>query len=525
MTRLSPRLLCQLYGLLVLLAATIAAPAPYFAVALALLLVMLFTIRRPLPAGYNIVTVVVTLFLLPLLVTPMLDRLLGLPAAAGPIISALAVLPWLYLLDYELRQAAWQTGDLGRVTMAGRHTTPLFRTLLAAMLVMLLVAAILGNAALFLTTIIFALYLLGVLGRILVTVPRLPLGAASMERRVIAGSTASIPLHLVRWASGRILGVINATEPWVRVVPPRFVLSEASARLEVTAAPPLAGPVRLRLHASVVDQRGFVQVNQPLEPVTLSVIPRAKYAQWLAMRYLEQTGDGMVVATRLAPKAAMKGGSEYHDSRHYQPGDRLKDIDWKHSLKLSKLVVKEYVEAGERAVIVAVNLSVADAEEADRLAFRLLTLVLTLAQEGIPTALAAYDYQRVVLTTAVTSPRQILRQALSLVGQIGIVNFDRRYLSSLDICRLRRNITHLKQVNSEASRRLVGVLDFEYRALEEATRKHPATVALAAVTERAPVPAVIALVSQLNHDAEALMVATERLSRRRFSTLPLLPVG
>ena len=523
MIRLSPRLLCQIYGILVLLAATITSGAPYFMLALTLLLVMLFIALRPLSARYNVVIIVVTLFLLPLVITPMLNRLLGLPLTVGQIVSAVSVLPIIYLLDSELKQTAQQMRDFNRLRTEGRHTTTLFRTFFTAMLVMLPVSIILGNPALLFTGIIFALYLLGVLIRILFTVPRFPLDAISIEKRVITGTTVNISLDIVSRASVGIQGVITPVDSWVKIMPQEFILNGTQTSLDIIAAPPLAGPVRPQFRTSVVDPRGFIQINQQLEPVELSVIPRARYAEWLVMKYLEQTGDGVITATRLAPKATVmpKGGVEYHDSRSYQPGDRLKDVDWKHTIKLSKLIVKEYVEAGERAVIIAVNLSVTDAEEADKLAFKLLTVALTLAREGIPAALAAYNYQRVVLTTAVTNPREILKQALSLVGEINTINFEHRYLSSLDISRLRRNITHLKRASSEAAQRLLGVLDFEYRALEESTRNHPATVALSLVTERAPAPAMIAVVSQLNHDAEALMVVTEKLSRREFTTLPL----
>jgi len=55
---------------------------------------------------------------------------------------------------------------------------------------------------------------------------------------------------------------------------------------------------------------------------------------------------------------------EYFDSRSYQPGDLLKNIDWKHTLKLNQLIVKEYIEVGGQVAIIAVNLSVTDAEVA-----------------------------------------------------------------------------------------------------------------------------------------------------------------
>jgi len=65
------------------------------------------------------------------------------------------------------------------------------------------------------------------------------------------------------------------------------------------------------------------------------------------------------------------------------------------------------------------------------------------------------------------------------------------------------------------------MLYFEYQAIEEAAKNHPATLALSQVTEHTPPPATIVLVSQLNHDAEALLVTTEKLSKRGFTTIPI----
>lgn len=272
-----------------------------------------------------------------------------------------------------------------------------------------------------------------------------------------------------------------------------------------------------------MDPWGLIQVNQLLQPVALHVIPRAKYAEWLALRYLEQSGDGVMAVTEPLSKAirAPKRGIEYAQSRTYQPGDQLKNIDWKHTLKLNKLIVKEFIETGRQAAIIAVNLSVTDAEEADKIAFNLITTALTLAQETIPTALAVYNHQRVIVTTAVLDPREMLKQTLLLVKDITSVELTQRLLQLPELSKLKRDIIQLKRATSEPAQRLLSLLDFEYQAIEKAAKNNPATLALSSVAEQTSSPATIVLISQLNHDAEALLVTTEKLSRREFTTLPI----
>jgi len=80
----------------------------------------------------------------------------------------------------------------------------------------------------------------------------------------------------------------------------------------------------------------------------------------------------------------------------------------------------------------------------------------------------------------------------------------------------------LKEATSQPAQQMLNILNFEYRAIEKAAKNHPATVALLRSTERVPAPAAVVLVSRLNHDAEAVMVTTEKLSKRGFSRLPLL---
>lgn len=526
MNKLPFGLLCQIYVLLVLLAVTVLSALPYSLLALVLLLVILFITIRPLPPRLSMVITVATVFLVPLLLESLLNYLtytIGLSLTIVQIMAATSILPIIYRLDCDLRQNAQNIKTLIKRRPKGRYITTIPRTLLAATLAILLISLILNNPTLLFTGSLFALYLLGILTRVLLAIRRLPLNVPTICDRVIAGNTVDISLHVTNNTSIRLHSLLSPADPWVKVTPQRFTLSNSETELKLTITPPLAGPTHPQLQISAIDPWGFIQVNQLLEPVELHVIPRAKYAEWLAMRYLEQAEAGATVASILPPKAILmpKRGIEYSNSRTYQPSDQLKNIDWKHTLKLGQLIIKEYIEAGEQAVIMAVNLSVADTEEADKLAFNLITTALTLAQETIPTALAVYNHQCVVLTTAVMNPREILKQTLALVKDITLVEFAPRFLQPADISKLRRNINQLKMVTTEPAQRLLSLLNFEYQAIEKAAKNHPATLALSLATEHTPAPAIVVLISHLNHDAEALLVTMEKLSRREFTTIPV----
>jgi hypothetical protein len=385
---------------------------------------------------------------------------------------------------------------------------------------MIFISIVITSPPLFLTGVVLFLYLVVVLVRVLLAVPRLAFDMPVVETRVIAGDTVDIIAHLTSKASTGLISAVASIEPWVRVKPKIINLDGVRIELLLSVVPPLAGPSRPQLRLTAVDTRGLIRVDHLAEPVALHVIPRAKYAEWLAMKYLEQAGTGSGEST--IPEArAPKRGTEYLDSRSYQPGDEMRYIDWKHTVKLNRLTVKEFVESGGQTAIIGVNLSVADAEEADKLAFDLITTALTLAQEMVPTALAAYNHEQVVRTTAVVDSRETLKNSLELVNSITLAELGRRVLQPANLGRLRQNMGLLRGATSQSAQQLLNILDFEYRAIEKAASGHPATVALLRSTERVPAPASVVLISRLNHDAEAVMVATERLQRRGFAILPL----
>jgi len=160
---------------------------------------------------------------------------------------------------------------------------------------------------------------------------------------------------------------------------------------------------------------------------------RARYAAWLATKYLEGTNLGLTplmltLGTFLAP-AVSKHGIKYHGSRPYQPGDSPKTMDWKHSVKLHELVSKDFSELRGQSALILINLSVVDAEEADKLAYKIVTTPLSLAQENIPSALATYDHGRVRRTTCTLAPAAILTKSLEVAREIVIFADPLKYLA------------------------------------------------------------------------------------------------
>ncbi|GAI15654.1 unnamed protein product, partial [marine sediment metagenome] len=98
---------------------------------------------------------------------------------------------------------------------------------------------------------------------------------------------------------------------------------------------------------------------------------------WLAKRYLAETKPGVLPLisniSALRPIHGLRRGVEYYGSQLYQPGDSLKSIDWKHSVKYNELISKEFTELHGQPAIILINLAVGNAEEADKLNIFLLT--------------------------------------------------------------------------------------------------------------------------------------------------------
>jgi hypothetical protein len=523
MNRTLPLTLCQLYVLLLLLGTSVISEPPRFLPTLVLLVLVLATTLKPLPPRLEIVICTAVILMTPMALTLPLENRLVIPETGIHLISVATILPVLYLLDRSLRQHTLNT-RLEIKKKPGLYLSGTLISLAIPPIVAMFLAVVIGNRTLLFTGVAFLIFLGSTTLYVILTIHRSPLSAPTTSVRIIAGNSGDMSLGITNNASTPIHCQFGTPEPWLEIMPLAAILKKGRIRLNLSYTPPLAGNSRPQLYLIVKDLRGLVQIYQVLEPLVFEIIPRARYAEWLARKYLQRAGGGAGGAgmvPREETASALTRGIEYLESRDYQPGDSMKDIDWKHSLRLNQLIVKDYSPDEDMAIIIAVNLSVGNEEEADNLAYNLVTAALTLARDNIPSALAAYDHRDVVLSTEVNEPNETLRHTLSLIKDINHVKSIPRHLELADIGLIRRNIAQLQQLSTNPARRLLEIMNFEFHSIEESTRNHPATLAISNTAKHVTSSGTILLISQLNHDAEAIKIITSKLTKRAFKTVPV----
>ncbi len=498
------------YLVLVLLLAVFVSPLPQLGLALVLLAVQLFLVYKSVKANLELALVVASLVFVPL----------ALVSLVGEGFSVLLIVPGLFLLDQSLRKAA--VGPCFEGGKVGRRLTSVMKTLLLSLFLVLVASVLLVNFTLLLTALVLVGYLLGVVWYFVFRVPRAPFGHSNTWSRVVVGDTGESKTSLKSKAGVPVFVSLRALCSWVSILPENLVLPvRGEVGVGLRFVPPLAGPSKVAVEAVAVDERGLVQVSQVLELVDLHIIPRAKYARWLADKYLEQTAAGVGLAAPVAShrvQRAAKSGVEYLGSREFQAGDRWKDMDWKHTFRFGELIVKEFAGAqGQRAVLLA-DLTARDAEEADRVAYDFVMSALTLALEGVPTALAVYNAIEVLTVSAPSGAREVLKRVLMLTGQIVQVEGSEHVLEASSFSRIRRMARQLEGSDRAGAKVMAGVLRFEQEASEAAVGGHPVGQVLDRLLEFVEPPAVFTVVSGFD-EGGVLGLSLERLKGLGYSVV------
>jgi uncharacterized protein (DUF58 family) len=478
-------------------AAIIADPVTTAASILVLLVFLFFQWRRT----NSFIDLIVTYFMffaIPVLLTPAIN--LG--------ISTLISLPVLYLITASLRNTAGFVRK--KDTRQTRMLTQTGILLPFIAIANFIIASFLGNLALLLTSTVATVYL-GIL--IIISIRNVSgksVEAEQIQERIVAGNTADVMINLhPKTKFGGIL-IVESPYAWLKIKSPQLSFEKEPMLLEMSLAPNLSGPAEVDVQVYAFDCWGLTQTRFKMTPLRLLVIPRARYAGWLAKRYLESTKPGMLPmisnVSTIKPLYGMRRGVEYYGSQLYQPGDELKSIDWKHSAKYNKMITKEFIEFHGQPAIMLVNLAAVDAEAADELAQKTIITALSLAREQIPTVIAAYDQNGLKLVTSTLQPVQTVVRALEITGHITVFENPARYLYGADITRLRANISRLAAVEGHESTGLAKLMAIEYQQLLNSISTHPATQAIFKAAGNANVQSTIVAISGLNHDANAIEV-------------------
>ncbi len=488
--------LLRIYVAAALLVAALLAPASLSFAPVLTLIWYLVQWRWRISAFIDVMTKYFMFFAIALFFTPVF----------GPWLGVAVGLPVLPVLNRALED--FTTTVIIRDGKAGRSFSRLYVTILVIALALFVVGTLLGNLVLILADTVIIAYFVASGLYVLKNVPVQPVTVTRVQCRIVAGKTEhlKVDLHSNTRAGGKLF--IASADDWVRVNPTILPLDHRDYVLELSVTPPLSGPLVIILECRVVDRRGLLEARFQLEAVKLVVIPRARYAAWLARKYISGTNPGAlpIIAdiTAIKPRFGLRQGVEYYGNQSYQPGDSLKNIDWKRSLKYNELISKEFTEFRGQPAVVLVNLVASDAEAADTLAYNIIITAISLAQEAIPAALAVYNSQTVVATTHKLHAAEIVLRALQVVKEITTCPDPTRYLNPPDIGRLRANLSRLCLVEGHPASALAGLLRAEYRSLGDNARSNPCTRALNEVRTGASEQSAVVVISQRNHDAEAL---------------------
>lgn len=403
-----------------------------------------------------------------------------------------------------------------------RWLTKRGKTLISTSLVSATLSAFLNHYSSAIGSIIAFTYLFTLIALSIRRIAREPFETYRQTLRTLVGERAEATVRLDSKLKAPVNVRIFHEEEWVGVEPSAFKATPRTpVELKISVKPPLAYPGTLKLKLIAVDAWGLTVTCQDLETLELHVIPKAKYAEWIAKKYLEGSLRSMgYISTAQAGLKPSRSGVEFYGCRLYAPGDNPRSIEWKHTCKLQRLVVKEHGGGFGRPCILAGNMTVRSIEEADETLYSLISSAYTLARESTPIALAVYNREDVLAATQPLNPEEALKKLLKLMGFVMVSEDVLRVLSPQQVERLNRLIEVLKP--SESAAGLLSLLQLEYTALLNAAKSHPAGRALKEASSRTAPPAMLIIVSKMTHDVEALAVRLRELKAKGFEVVQLI---
>jgi len=209
---------------------------------------------------------------------------------------------------------------------------------------------------------------------------------------------------------------------WISIV--RVSYLDGSVDVRVRVEPRLAGSyrvsrvnVRLYSRLRLLEAYGWIPFD-----LEVKAYPRVLPLIIEALRILEA---GLASYTGVQPGRRRGYGGEYLESREYTPGDPIRFVDWKATARLSKLMVKEYLEDVAGGVHVVYDRRVLGGLTGDESSSLLLSTIIGLTNAGLTVTLTIKDGYDVVDRSVSGDPIDALKASLRyILGFVESMGWD-----------------------------------------------------------------------------------------------------
>jgi uncharacterized protein (DUF58 family) len=243
----------------------------------------------------------------------------------------------------------------------------------------------------------------------------------SVKLRLIAGSMKTVKVRVEAPKPTTLF--IKHPLKFCRVKPQQIA---ANSEFTLEFTPKLAGSYksdRLNAESNVALGLFRAKVSLPLK-IEVSVIPRVIPA---ALRALELAGSAPGWSTFEYPLIHRVGrGTEYAETREYNPGDDVRRVDWKATARLQKLMIKHFHEEAGGEINLIFDLKSAGPASMDAAAAEFLNLATALSAGSIPYRITILNEENRIETLRFRDWRQTLLAAVKYA--LKSVKVDYTYL-------------------------------------------------------------------------------------------------
>ena len=497
----------RVYLMIILSGSVILSSGPL--IPIVLLLLHGFSLYRAYSVEQDIILILVTTLIGPLAWDQVLTEFF----------VGLLVLPSLPLLISKLRDLAPKTEIPEH--QEGWRTSTTFSTIVSITIIAAFMGFMLGDISLISSALTLSSFMVCLILFSLFQLRGIRIDIEDHSFQIMSGKKLHGEIQLRNDSSAKYYISLSTKDPDIHVSVANPLVEGTSANVvSVDMQTKLAGLATPDICITRQDHLGLLWHGVLVQPVTAQVIPKAQYATWLAQRYLDQAG--IECYTDIAPMTANNRGVVFSRLRPYHPGDRLRDVDWKHTAKAREAIVREHRDPQAGATILLVNVVTESPDEADWIAYQLVMSALSAAEANIPVSFALYNEIEVVFSSDYLPPTKAVQQSMQLIDKVATKMIGKRLLSSPNVSYLQRTRQTLAtSPHFGENGNLKKLLDIELSALEKNALDHPVNEALKISLALSTVKPTIAVISHQNHDINALAYVLSRFRNYSHSVIDL----